>query len=294
MAAPLPIAWLNGQFLPLAEARISPLDRGFLFADAVYEVLPVYDGRPFLFVEHVARLERSLLAIRMQPPLSRRELAQLCTELVAKNGGGDMSLYLQVSRGAETGRDHRIPQGLAATVFLMAAPLAAPDPAVLATGVAAITLPDPRWKRCDIKSTALLANILARSSAVDEGATEAILVDGGWLREGSSSSVLVARAGTLHAPPYGPEILPSTTRDLVLRLALLAGIDLMLAPVSTAELKSADEIMLGLATRGLLPVTRLDGAAVGSGAVGPLFGRLREAFDAYRRSLADTPLLPDE
>jgi D-alanine transaminase len=294
MAAPLPIAFLQGRFLPLSEARISPLDRGFLFGDAVYEVLPVYDGRPFLFVEHAARLERSLEAIRMQPPLSRREFASLCTELVARNGGGDMSLYLQISRGAEAGREHRIPRVLAPTLFMMASPLAPTEAALLEGGVAAITLPDPRWKRCDIKSTALLANILARSAAVDAGATEAILLDGEWLREGASSAVLVVRGGALCAPPYGPEILPSTTRDLVLKLALTNGIALKLEPLAAAALKSADEILIGFATRGLLPVTRLDGATVGSGRAGPVFARLRAAFDDYRRAVAGTPLLPPD
>ena len=294
MAAPLPVAWLNGEFLPLAAARISPLDRGFLFGDAVYEVLPVYAGRPFLFVEHAARLERSLAAIRMPPPLTRRALAALCTELVARNGGGDLSLYLQVSRGAEAGRDHRIPSGLAPTLFMMAAPLPPVDPAQLAAGVAAITLPDPRWKRCDIKSTALLANILARSSAVEAGATEALLLDGEWLREGASSSALVVRGGELQVPPYGPEILPSTTRDLLLRLAVKIGIETRIAPLAARALRAADEILLGLATRGVLAVTRLDGTAVGAGRAGPVFGALHTAFDAYRREVAGTPLLPPD
>ena len=292
MAAPLPVAWLNGTFLPLAEARISPLDRGFLFADAVYEVLPVYAGRPFLFVEHIARLERSLGEIRMAMPLSRAEWAALLTELVARNGGGDMYLYVHVSRGAEDGRNHALNPALAPTLFLMATPLPALDPAARAAGVSAVTLPDQRWGRCDIKSTALLANVLAKSVAVDQGATEAILLAGGWLREGSSSSVLVVRGGTLSAPPYGPEILPGTTRDLAIRLCGRAGIPVRVAPVSEQELRQADEILLGFATRGILAVTRLDGTAVGSGRPGPVATRLQELFAAYRDELAGTPLLP--
>ena len=292
MAAPLPIAWLSGAFLPLAEARISPLDRGFLFADAVYEVLPVYAGRPFLFVEHLARLERSLGEIRMAMPLSRGDWAALLTELVARNGGGDMYIYVHVSRGAEDGRNHALNPALAPTVFLMASPLAPLDPAVRASGVTAVTLPDQRWGRCDIKSTALLANVLAKSVAADHGATEAILLAGGWLREGSSSSVLVVRDGTLSAPPYGPEILPGTTRDLAIRLCGRAGIPVRIAPVSEQELRQADEILLGFATRGILAVTRLDGAPVGSGRPGPVAAHLQELFAAYRDELAGTPLLP--
>jgi D-alanine transaminase len=292
MAAPLPIAWLNGAFLPLAEARISPLDRGFLFADAVYEVLPVYGGRPFLFVEHIARLERSLGEIRMAMPLTRVAWAALLTELVARNGGGDMYLYVHVSRGVEEGRNHALNPALAPTVFLMASPLAPLDPAVRASGVTAVTLPDQRWGRCDIKSTALLANVLAKSVAADQGATEAILLAGGALREGSSSSVLVVHGGTVSAPPYGTEILPGTTRDLAIRLCTRAAIPVRVAPVSEQELRGADEILLGFATRGILAVTRLDGAPVGSGRPGPVATRLQQLFAAYREELAGTPLLP--
>ena len=292
MAAPLPVCWLNGAFLPLAEARISPLDRGFLFADAVYEVLPVYGGRPFLFLEHLARLERSLGEIRMAMPLTRPAFASLLTELVARNGGGDMYLYVQVSRGAEDGRNHALNPALAPTVFLMAAPLPPLEPAVREAGVAAVTLADQRWGRSDIKSTALLANVLAKSVAADRGATEAILLAGGWLREGSSSSVLVVRDGTLSAPPYGPEILPGTTRDLAIRLCGRAGIPVRIAPQSESDLRQADEILLGFATRGILAVTRLDGAPVGNGRPGPVALRLQELFVAYRNELAGTPLLP--
>ena len=293
MAAALPVAWLDGSFLPLAEARISPLDRGFLFGDAVYEVIPVYGGRPFLCAEHLARLERSLAAVRMRPPLARREWEGLLAEMVARNGGGDMSLYLQVSRGADRGRDHSLNPALAPTVFLMAAPLAPLDPAVRAAGVAAITLPDQRWRRCDIKSTALLANVLAKSIATEAGATEAILLSDGWLREGASSSVLVIDGGTLCAPPYGPEILPGTTRDLALRLAARDGTPVRVAPLSEQQLRQADEIVLAYATRGVLPVTCLDGAAVGAGRPGPAWRRLDELFAAYRREVAGTPTAAD-
>jgi D-alanine transaminase len=292
MAAALPVAWLNGAYLPLVEARISPLDRGFLFGDAVYEVLPVYGGRPFLFVEHVARLERSLQAIRMPMPLTRHALGALCTGLVERNGGGEMSIYLQISRGADAGRNHVISAALTPTIFMMAAPLPADDPQLLTAGASAITLADPRWKRCDIKSTALLANILAKTAASDAGAIEAILLDGGALREGASSAVLVARGGELYAPPYGPEILPSTTRGLLERLAARLGIAVHVAPVAETALRQADEILLGLATRGVLAVTRLDGVPVGSGRPGPLYAQLRAAFDEHRRALAGTPLMP--
>jgi D-alanine transaminase len=292
MAAPLPIAWLDGAFVPLAEARISPLDRGFLFADSVYEVLPVYGGRPFLFVEHIARLERSLGEIRMRPPLGRPEWASLLEELVARNGGGDMYLYVQVTRGAEEGRNHALNAALKPTVFMMASPLAPLDESVRTHGVGAVTVPDERWGRCDIKSTALLANVLAKSRAADAGETEAILLADGQLREGSSSSVMVVKDGIVYAPPYGPEILPGTTRELALRLASRAGIESRIEPIGEAALRAADEVLLSFATRGVLPVTRIDGSAVGTGRPGPVWKALDAGFEAYRREVAGTPLLP--
>jgi D-alanine transaminase len=291
MAAPLPTAWLNGEFLPLASARISPLDRGFLFGDACYEVLPVYDGRPFLLAEHLARLARSLGELGIPDPKTRAEWAALIGELITRNGGGDMNLYLQVSRGAELGRNHAVGAGLVPTVFLMASPPVPEDARALTEGLSAITLPDPRWKRCDIKSTALLGNVLAKSAAARVGASEAILVDAGQLREGASTSVLVVRGGIVHAPPYGPELLPGTTRDLCLKLAISSRIAIEITPIAASELAAADEILLCFASRGVLPVTRLDGAPVGGGLPGPVWRTLYAAFLECRRRLAGTPAL---
>jgi len=292
MAAPLPVAFLDGRFLPLAEARISPLDRGFLFADAVYEVLPVYGGRPFRCAEHIARLERSLGEIGMRPPHEPAGWVELFEELVARNGGGDMYIYLQVTRGADSLRNHAIPPALAPTVFMMAAPLPALESDLLTRGATAITLPDARWKRCDIKSTALLPNVLAKTAAAAAGAMEAILVADGRVREGASSSILVVAGGALRAPPESHAILPGTTRDLVFELAARAGIEVRIGPVSEAGLRDADEILIGFATRGILPITRLDGRPVGGGRPGPVWRRLYELFLAYRDEVAGTPPLP--
>lgn len=291
MASPLPVAYLNGRFLPLAEAHISPLDRGFLFADAVYEVLPAYGGRPFLFEEHTARLERSLREIRMASPHTRAEWAAIYAELARRNGGGDMYLYVQVTRGAEDGRNHAIPTGIAPTVFAMAMPLPPITPELLRDGMVAITVPELRWARCDIKSTSLLGNVLAKTAAADQGAGEAILVEHGLLREGSSTSVLVVKDGVLHAPPDGPEILPGTTRALVFRLAAREGVPVRVAPVPVEALHAADEVLLTFATRGVLPVTRLDGRDVGAGRPGPVWTRLYAAFEAFKREVAGTPVV---
>jgi D-alanine transaminase len=290
MAAPLPIAWLNGEFVALSEARISPLDRGFLFADSVYEVLPVYDGRPFLFNAHLSRLERSLSAIGMAPPLPRSRWAELLGELVARNGGGQQFVYVQVSRGAEYGRNHAPDPTLTPTLFMMTSPLAPLDPSVRAHGVDAVTVADERWKRCDIKSNALLANILAKNVAARAGATEAILLAQGQLREGASSAVMIVRNGVIYAPPEGNEILPSTTRVLVTLLATRLGIPVQQQVITEAELRAADEVLLGFATRGVLPVCRLDGTAINSGHPGPVWQRLQTAFEAYRSTVASLPI----
>jgi D-alanine transaminase len=291
MAAPLPTAWLNGEFQPLAAARISPLDRGFLFGDACYEVLPVYGGRPFLLAEHLARLERSLGELGIPNPKPRVEWAALIAELIVRNGGGEMNVYLQVSRGAELGRNHAIGPALVPTVFLMASPPVPEDPKALTDGLSAITMPDPRWKRCDIKSTALLGNVLAKSAALQAGANEAILVDGGQLREGASTSVLVVREGVVCAPPYGPEILPGTTRDLCLKLAISNRVAIEITPIDAATLAAADEILLCFASRGVLPVARLDGRPVGAGVPGTVWRNLYAAFLEHRRRVAGTPAL---
>lgn len=288
---PLPVCYLNGAYLALADARVSPLDRAFLFGDAVYEVLPVYAGRPFRLREHLDRLTRSLDGIRMRPPLSHPDWADICVELTRRNGGGDLYLYLQVSRGAEYGRNHAWPDDLAPTIFAFATALDPPPERLIAQGVAAVTAVDTRWARRDIKSTALLANVLLKRIAVDAGAYETILLEKGFLTEGSSTTVHVIEGGRILTPPNGPHILPGTTRDVVVELAAHLGMPAESTEVSEAQLRGAGEIWLAFSTRGVLPVTRLDMAPVGDGVPGPHFRRMHAAFDAYVRDLAPTPPL---
>ncbi|MBN8281484.1 MAG: aminotransferase class IV, partial [Gammaproteobacteria bacterium] len=202
----MPTAWFNGSYLPLAEVRVSPLDRGFLFGDAVYEVIPVYGRQPFLLEPHLERLERSLKEIRIGNPLDRAAWREVVHGLVGRNGATDAAVYLQVSRGADAGRDHCFPgSGVAPTTFGMVTPVA-PPPAT--PGIRAITRPDERWGRCDIKSTALLANVLARQAAADAGAGEALLLKDGELTEGSASTVILVEGGALVRRPDGRAILP--------------------------------------------------------------------------------------
>jgi D-alanine transaminase len=289
MGEPLPICYLNGEYLPLKEARVSPLDRAFLYADAVYEVMPVYGGRAFRFDAHLARLAHSLAGIAMEDPHPREQWRRIFAALIEKNGGGDQYLYWQVTRGAEYGRNHAPLPRLPRTVFAFAAPLPLNSAAVLEEGVACITATDTRWARCDIKSTALLANVLLRQLAADSGATETLLLREGQLTEASAASVHVVQAGAVLVPPNSHLILPGTTRSAVEELAARAGIPCRATQVSEAQLRAADEIWLAAATRELQPVTRLDGHAVGSGRPGPLFTRLYGELQRYKAQLAGTP-----
>ena len=288
---PLPICYLNGDYLPLAEARVSPLDRAFLFGDAVYEVLPIYASRPFRLREHLDRLDRSLAGIRMPAPLSHAGWDQLCRELISRNSAGDAYLYLQVTRGAEFGRNHAWPEAMKPTVFAYVTALEPLSPSVLEQGVAAVTATDTRWARRDIKSTALLANILLKKLSADAGAFETIMLENGELTEGSSTTVHVVKDGVIHTPPNGHHILPGTTRDVVTELAGRLSVRSESSRVSEAMLRAADEIWLAFATRGVLPVTALDGAPIGTGKPGPLFKRMSAAFADYTRELAGTPAL---
>ncbi|HEY2634230.1 MAG TPA: D-amino acid aminotransferase [Steroidobacteraceae bacterium] len=291
MTAPLPICYLNGHYLPLAEARVSPLDRAFLFGDAVYEVMPIYASRPFRLREHLDRLNRSLTGIRMPAPLSHADWAQLCQELISRNSARDAYLYLQVTRGAEFGRNHAWPEGLQPTLFAYVTALEPISPSFLEKGVSAVTATDTRWARRDIKSTALLANILLKKLSADAGAFETIMIENGELTEGSSTTVHVVTDGVIRTPPNGHHILPGTTRDVVAELAARLSVPSESGRVSEAELRAADEIWLAFATRGVLPVTTLDGAPVGAGKPGPLFKRMSAAFTNYTRELAATPAL---
>ncbi len=288
---PLPICYLNGDFQPLASARVSPLDRAFLFGDAVYEVIPVYGGRPFRLRQHLDRLNRSLTEIRMTAPRTHPEWEAICLALIERNGGGDQYLYIQVSRGAATDRNHAWPESLAPTLFAYTSSLEPVARILLEQGVAAVTTADTRWARRDIKSTALLANVLLKKLAVDAGAYETIMLENGFLTEGSSTTVHVVSGASIHTPANSHAILPGTTREVVIEIAAQLRIACTHGPVSEAELRGADEIWLAFSTRGILPVTRLDGAPVAGGRPGPLFARLHAEFLSTIAGLAGTPAL---
>lgn len=271
MATPLPVAWLDGRLQPLAEARVSPLDRGYLFGDGIYEVMPVFDGRVYLLDQHLDRLDRSLREVRIPAPHTRDEWRRICGALVQANGGGSSYLYLQVSRGFEFARNHVPPAGMVPAVFVFAIPLPEPVPPATDPGIACVTLPDNRWGRCDIKSISLLANVLLKWQARDAGAIECILLRDGRLMEGGSCSVLVVTDGVVRTPPDSPERLPGTTCALTMTLARRAGYRTEVREITEAELRSADEVWATASVMGLRPVTRLDGRPVGAGTPGPVF-----------------------
>jgi D-alanine transaminase len=227
----------------------------------------------------------------MSAPLSHADWAQLCQELISRNSARDAYLYLQVTRGAEFGRNHAWSEGLKPTLFAYVTALEPVSPAFLEQGVSAVTATDTRWARRDIKSTALLANILLKKLSADTGAFETIMIENGELTEGSSTTVHVVTGGVIRTPPNGHHILPGTTRDVVAELAARLSVPSESSRVSEAELRAADEIWLAFATRGVLPVTTLDGAPVGAGKPGPLFKRMSAAFANYTRDLAATPAL---
>jgi D-alanine transaminase len=279
------IVFLNGSFLRMDEARVPVLDRGFIFGDGVYEVVPVYARRPFRLQEHLRRLQYSLDQIRLANPYSDQEWSRLILELIARCPHADQGLYLQVTRGVAK-RDHAFPKGAKPTVFMMTNALSTPSPEAVANGVAAITAADNRWLRCDIKSIALLGNVLMRQLAVEAGANETIMIRDGWLTEGSASNVFLVRYGVILAPPKSNLILPGTTYDVVLELAAKAGMPVEVRPVSEAELRSADELWLTSATREVLAVNSLDGKPVGGGAPGPVFRRMYALFRDFKKELA--------
>ncbi len=289
MADPLPLCYLNGEYLPLREARISPLDRGFLYGDGVYEVMPIYDGRPFRYTQHLARLRRSMREIRQRDPYGAEQWHDLVAQLVARNGGGNQYIYLQVSRGAEYGRNHAPLPDIEPTVFAFCAPWPTTSPTLLANGLSCITAQDTRWARCDIKSVALLANVLLRQLACDADAQETILLRDGQLMEASASTVHIVSNGVIVTPADSQRILPGTTRSVTEELADELKLRRETRAVSEAELRRADEIWLAAATRELSPVTRLNGVAVGSGKPGPLWEQMRAAFSALKARLAHEP-----
>ena len=258
-------AYLNGQFLPLAEAKISPLDRGFLFGDGAYEVVPVYSRFPFRMDEHLRRLQETLDGIRLPNPHTLAEWRAIILRIISEADFEDQAVYLQITRGADNKRDQAFPTGIKPTVFVFTSELVTPTPAQREKGIAVITTLDTRWARCDLKAVSLLANVLTRQLAIDAGCVETIMLRDGYLTEGAASNIFVVRQGVLLTPPKDHHILAGITYDVVLELAAQHGVPCEIRPVSEAELRSADELWMTSSTKEVLPITLLDGQPVGSG-----------------------------
>lgn len=275
--------YLNGEFLPPDQARVSVFDRGFIFGDGVYEVIPVFGGRLFRLPHHLARLDASLAAIRLRNPHTTQQWSNIFTRLLGVDATGDQSIYLQITRGVAP-RDHAFPPNVTPTVFAYAQPLKYSPPEQLAQGVAAVTAADIRWSRCDIKAIALLANALLRQEAIDQGAVEAILIRDGVITEGAASNIFVVKNGRLVTPPKGPFILPGITRDLVVEIARAKGISCDELPVKTEILSAADEVWLTSSTKEILPITRIDGRPVGNGKPGPMHAKMFALYKEYKQA----------
>ena len=273
--------YLNGEFMPIEQARVPVLDRGFIFGDGIYEVVPAYAGRLFRWPHHLARLERSLAKIGIANPLDVAGWSAVVDELIRRHPWRDQFVYLQVTRGVAR-RDHAFPRGVAPTVFAMASELVPVPDEQRAQGVRAITLPDERWLHCDIKSTSLLGNVLARQAAVEAGAAECVMFRDGYLTEGSSSNVWVVRNGSVFGPPRDNLILEGIRVGLLEELCRASGIPLDMRRVTREEVLAADELLISSATKEVLPVTVLDGRPVGSGRPGPMYERLYAAYQAAK------------
>lgn len=283
------ICYLNGEFLPLAEARISPMDRGFLFGDGVYEVIPVYSRRPFRLDEHLGRLQRSLAAIRLDNPLALDAWRDLVERLVAAADFDDQSVLLQVTRGPMAVRNHAFPATVTPTVFGLVEALATPSAALVAHGITAVSAADFRWLRCNIKATSLLANCLLRQMAFDAGCAETIVFRDGMLSEGAASNIFVVKHGTLLAPQKNHLMLTGITYDVVLELAAKHGLPTEVRDIEAAEVRHADEVWLSSSTKEVLPIIALDGQKVGAGATagspGPVFKQMHRWYQDFKREV---------
>jgi len=272
--------YLNGRYLPIEDAHISVLDRGFLFGDGVYEVIPAYRGRLFEFEAHMARLDSSLAGIRIGNPHSLEQWRGIFAPLL--EDGADQYIYLQITRGAAAKRDHLFPEPVAPTVFAMSSPI--PLYPARDTGIKAVCLEDSRWQHCNLKAITLLANVLLRQEAFEHGGAEAILVKNGCVTEGSASNVFAVLNGLLLTPPLGGGILPGITREVILKIAEANHIPCRERALSLDDLKHADEVWIASSIREIVPVVALDDQVIGGGKPGPVWQTVNRLFQAYKHS----------
>jgi D-alanine transaminase len=277
------LVFLNGEYYPITEAKVSVLDRGYLFGDGVYEVIPAYSGTPFRVAEHLQRLSNSLSNVKIPSPYSQAEWQSIFDKLLANFPSGDSSIYLQVTRGVQAKRDHAFPADLHPSVFAMANPIN--HPATLSEGIEAITLDDIRWGYCHIKAITLLANVLLKQQAVDAGAGEAILIKQGHATEGSASNLFIVKDGVIITPPKDHQVLPGITRDLILELAQQHNMALNEVHITEQALREADEVWVTSSTKEIVPIIKLDQKVVGNGKPGKIWQQMMRYFAAYKDAI---------
>jgi D-alanine transaminase len=278
------MVFLNGRFLPIEDAKVPVLDRGFIFGDGVYELVPVYSRVPFRVDEHLARFERSLAEVRIKNPYTRTQWREIIDQLIAEQPFEDQGVYFQVTRGVAK-RDHAFPAGVEPTVFVMSNPLVNPVRELVEKGGAAVTAVDNRWLRCDIKSISLLGNCMLRQLSADAGATETIMFRDGKLTEASASNVFIVAEGVIVGPPKSNLILPGITYDVVAEIAQLQHMPLELRDVTEAEVRSADEVWVTSSSKEVLAIVTLDGKPVGDGKPGPVFKRMYQGYQDFKRTV---------
>jgi len=278
------MVFLNGKFMPIEEARVPVLDRGFIFGDGVYELVPVYSRVPFRMDEHLARLERSLAAVRISNPYSRAEWRDIITQLVAKQPFEDQGVYFQVTRGVAK-RDHAFPKNATPTVFVMSNPLVCPPKELVEQGASAVTAVDNRWLNCDIKSISLIGNCLLRQASAEAGAAETILFREGMLTEASASNVFIVKQGVIFTPAKSKLILPGITYDVVVELAQAVGMPMEFKDVTETEVRAADEIWVTSSSKEVLAIVTLDGKPVGNGKPGAVFRRMHGLYQEFKQKV---------
>lgn len=277
------IAYLNGKFTPLEKARVSPMDRGFLFGDGAYEVFLAYEEKLFAIEKHLNRLRKSLATIKINLALSNEELINLFQQLIKKNGGGSQKLYLQITRGTATTRNLAFDDKLTPTIFAFSQPLITYDIEALSPGISAITLSDIRWKQCNTKTTTLLANVLLRQQAEENGYDEAILIENGFALEGTASNLFVVKKDQITTPPLENNLLGGITRETIIRLAEEYQLPIRVEPVSLELLRAADEIWLTGSSREISPVVKLNNSSVGTGQAGPWWYKMITLLKEYKQ-----------
>jgi len=276
--------YLNGRYMPIEQAMVPVLDRGFIFGDGIYEVVPVYSRVPFRLDEHLARLERSLAAVRIPNPNSREGWREIVGKIVAAQDYEDQSIYFQVTRGVAK-RDHAFPQGVEPTVFMMANPLVTPSAEVVERGGSAVSAVDYRWTRCDIKSTSLIGNCLLRQLSAEVGAAETILFRDGKLTEASASNVFIVKGGVIQAPPKSKLILPGITYDVVVELAADAGLPMRVGDMTEAEVRAADELWVTSSSKEVFAIVELDDKPIGDGKPGPVFRHMYRLYQDFKQKV---------